>query len=176
MRKMIFLASLMLCITACTISASDGNDDSAQYDSQLVQPGTEAADFTITNAQYPQGVKLSSFRGRYVVLDFWASWCPDCRKDVPAMVALHEKYAPKGVEFVGISFDTDSARWQKFVADNAMNWTQYSELKKWKKETHIDQLYKVNWIPTTYLIDKEGKIVLGTVDINKLAKALEDIR
>ena len=67
-------------------------------------------------------------------------------------------------------------RSQKFVADNNMTWMQYSELKKWKKETTIDTLYKVNWIPTTYLIAPDGKIVLGTVDIKKLSNALEEIK
>lgn len=176
MRKIIFLASLMLGLVCGSLRASDTTEDTSKYDSLLVKAGTQAPDFTITNAQYPKGIRLSSFRGRYVVLDFWASWCPDCRKDVPALVELHKKYAARGVTFVSVSFDTDAARWQKFVADNGMTWIQYSELKKWKKETTIDSLYRVNWIPTTYLIDREGRIVLGTVDINKLAKALEDIR
>lgn len=176
MRKIMLLAAFMLGLASCTISASENSDDTSKYDSQLVQPGVEAPDFSFVCDRYPQGVQLGAFRGHYVVLDFWASWCPDCRKDVPVMVELYKKYSAKGVEFLSISFDTDSARWQKFVVDNGMQWMQYSELKKWKKETTIDTLYKVNWIPTTYLVSPEGKIVLGTVDINKLAKALEDIK
>lgn len=176
MRKMIFLAALMLGLASCTISANENTDDTSQYDNQLVQSGTVAPDFNFVCARYPKGTKLSALKGHYVVLDFWASWCPDCRKDVPTMVELYKKYSEKGVEFLSISFDTDSVKWQKFVADNNMTWMQYSELKKWKKETTIDTLYKVNWIPTTYLIAPDGKIVLGTVDIKKLSNALEEIK
>lgn len=173
-RKHLLMAAAALCAGgSCTVAAAD---DTAQYDSLLLQPGTAAPDFTITNAQHPQGLRLSDLRGRWVVLDFWASWCPDCRKDIPRMAELHKAYKDKGVEFIGISFDTDSARWQACIAQNGMEWTQHSELKKWKKETVIDTLYKVNWIPTTYLIDREGRVATATVDIEKLAKALEGLR
>ena len=172
MGKIMYLSSALLAMASCTVSASDDNGTD-KYDSQLLQKGEAAPDFTIVNDKYPQGVALSSFRGKMVALEFWASWCPDCRKITSTMVDLHNTYAPKGVEFVGVSFDTDKTQWQSYVDKNGMDWLQYSELKKWKKETTIDSLYKVNWIPTMYLIDKEGRIVLGTVDINKLKTALE---
>lgn len=176
MRKTLFMAILALLMgTSCTIAENE-NSNTDKYDSQLLPQGTEAADFNIVNDQYPGGMKLSSFRGKYVVLDFWASWCPDCRKDIPSMVELYKKYSPKGVIFIGVSFDTNKKTWQKCIKDNGMGWIQYSELKKWKKETTVDVAYKVNWIPTTYLIDREGKVVMGTIDINKLSRALENIK
>lgn len=177
MKRHLLMAAVTLCMgSACTISASDNDNEIDKYDSQLLQAGTAAPDFTITNAQYPDGLKLSALRGKWVVVDFWASWCPDCRKDIPRMVELYRQYKDKGVEFVGVSFDTDSTAWQNCIAKNGMDWTQYSELKKWKKETTIDTLYKVNWIPTTYLIDREGIVTTATVSIDRLASALENIK
>lgn len=163
----------MLCLNSCVLDAKESQDTS-QYDSQLLQPGDAAADFTIVNDDYPEGLAFSSFRGKYVVLEFWASWCPDCRKITPTMVELNKVYASDSLVFVGVSFDTDKATWQNYVKNNGMTWIQYSELKKWKKETSVDVPYKVQWIPTMYLIGKDGKIVLGTVDENKLKAALEE--
>lgn len=172
MKRHLLMAAVTLCTGAmCSAAPADDNTDYDKYDSQLLPAGTPAPDFTIK-----EGQNLSDLKGRWVVLDFWASWCPDCRKDIPRMVELHNAYKDKGVEFVGISFDTDSTRWQNCVKTNAMTWTQYSELKKWKKETMVDTLYKVNWIPTTYLIDREGRVATATVSIDRLAKALEDIK
>ena len=131
MRKLSLLAVALLCLCSCTFGAEE-TFDTGQYDSQLLQPGAEAPDFTITNAQYPGGLKLSQLRGSYVVLEFWASWCPDCRKATPAMVEMHSEYSPRGVEFVGVSFDTDSAAWQRYIESSGMDWIHYSELKKWE--------------------------------------------
>jgi len=174
MKKFLLMATMMLCIGSCAIDAKV-NSDTEQYDSLLLQPGDMAADFTIVNDDYPDGLAISSLRGKYVVLEFWASWCPDCRRITPTMVELHKRFASDDVVFIGVSFDTDKERWQNYVKESGMSWIQYSELKKWKKETAIDGPYKVQWIPTMYLIDKEGKIVVGTVDENKLRIALEGI-
>lgn len=174
MNKLLLMAAMMLCIGSCAVDAK-GNSDTDQYDSLLLRPGDMAADFTITNDDYPGGLAISSLRGKYVVLEFWASWCPDCRRITPTMVELHDKFASDSVVFIGVSFDTDKEKWQSYVKENGMKWTQYSELKKWKKETTIDEPYKVRWIPTMYLIGKDGKIVVGTVDEGKLRDALEGI-
>lgn len=165
----------MLCLNSCVMDAKEGTNTD-DYDSTLLQPGDVAADFTIVNDQYPQGLALSGLRGKTVVLEFWASWCPDCRKITPTMVELHKEYASDSLVFIGVSFDTDKDTWQKYVKENGMDWIQYSELKKWKKDTSIDAAYKVKWIPTMYIIGKDGKIVLGTVDENKLKKALEALQ
>ena len=92
------------------------------------------------------------------------------------MKALYEQFRDYGVQFVGISFDTDREAWAKTYWNRyQMNWTQVSELKKFRKNTFIDKLYKIDWIPSMYLIDPNGKVVMGTVEINKLKAKLESI-
>ena len=172
MKKILLMAMALLCLNSCVIGAEE-TQDTGQYDSQLLQRGETAPDFTITNADHPEGISLSAFRGQYVVLEFWASWCPDCRRETPTMVDLYETYAPRGVQFVGVSFDTDSATWQNYVRQNGMDWIQYSELKKWKNGTTLDGPYKVNWIPTFYLIDPQGNIAASSVGTDKIKAALE---
>lgn len=174
-RRISVMAVAMLCLNSCVVGAEPATDTD-KYDSQLLQPGAMATDFTIADPARPEPIKLSSLRGHYVVLEFWASWCPDCRKTTPDVVALYKEYAPLGVEFVGVSFDTDSAAWRRYVEANGMEWLQYSELKKWKAGTKLDSPYRVNWIPTFYLVDPEGRIAAGSIATDKIKAALEALK
>ena len=171
--KKIFLFVLVLFASVSNLMAEDAD---SLYARDLLKPGTEAPDFVISNKDETHKISLSSLRGQYVVLDFWASWCPDCRKDIPKMKTLHDTFGAKGVQFVGISFDTSREAWERCIKHTSMDWLQYSELKKWKKETKIDRDYHINWIPTMYLIDPDGDVVLGTVEIEKLKTTLEGLR
>ena len=173
--KTIILALLLL-VCGHSLQAQEAETDlDAKYATALLSPGTEAPGFVISGKDSCCNVPLSKFRGQYVVLDFWASWCPDCRKDVPQVKAMYERFGSMNVQFIGISFDTDKSAWQTFMEKNGMNWLQHSELKKWKKETKIDQDYHINWIPTYYLLDTEGKVVLGTVQHEKIADKLAEL-
>lgn len=176
MSKNIIKKSILLLLLLTTITAGAQNDSlDAKYGRELLKPGTIAPDFSMYTAD-DKFITLSNYRGSYVVLDFWASWCPDCRKDIPAMKELFDEFNSQNVNFVGISFDTNKETWINcFWNTYKMYWTQVSELKKWKHGTTIDKLYHVNWIPTMYLIDPQGKVVLGTVDIDKLKSALRKI-
>ncbi|MBR5176683.1 MAG: redoxin domain-containing protein [Bacteroidales bacterium] len=148
-------------------------DLDAQYAKDLLAKGTPAPDFTLQTLDGKE-LSLKDFRGKYVVLDFWASWCPDCRKDAPEVKSLWEKYGSDKVAFVGVSFDTDKEKWGDYVKENGLGWIHVSPLAKWK-ETQVSQDYKVNWIPSMYLIDPDGNVVFGTVMIDKLAKELASI-
>ena len=159
-----------------TFATAAAQDLDSKYATNLLKPGTVAPDFTLRTAD-EKDIKLREFRGNYVVLDFWASWCPDCRKDIPAMKQLWSNLMDYNVRIIGISFDTNKEAWVNTYWDKyQMNWTQVSELKKWKKDTKIDRLYHVDWIPTMYLIDPNGRIVLGTVEIEKLRATLEELK
>lgn len=171
MKKILFLALMLLSLTAS--AQSDSLD--AKYGKNLLKEGTTAPDFRLLTADAKE-ITLSEYRGSYVVLDFWASWCPDCRKDIPEMKALFNEFSDQNVNFIGISFDTDRAAWiDCYWNKYKMYWTQVSELKRWKHGTTIDKLYHVDWIPTMYLIDPNGKVMLATVEISKLRTALQQL-
>jgi thiol-disulfide isomerase/thioredoxin len=171
MKKVLLLALMLLSLT---VSAQTDSLDE-KYGRDLLRQGTKAPDFTLKTAD-GKDITLSDYRGSYVVLDFWASWCPDCRKDIPQMKELFNQFKDLNVNFVGVSFDTDRAAWINCYWDTyKMYWTQVSELKKWKHGTTTDRLYHVNWIPTMYLIDPDGRVVVGTVDINRLRSYLQKI-
>ena len=171
--KRTILSAMLLLVTFATAMAQDLD---SKYATNLLKPGTVAPDFTLRTAD-EKDIKLRAFRGNYVVLDFWASWCSDCRKDIPAMKQLWSDFMDYNVRIIGISFDTSKEAWVNTYWDKYhMNWTQVSELRKWKKETKIDRLYHVDWIPTMYLIDPNGRIVLGTVEIEKLRATLEELK
>lgn len=167
------MAATLLCLNSCVIDAKE-NDETIDYDSQLLQNGEEAADFDIVNDDYPDGLAFSSLRGKYVVLEFWASWCPDCRKVTSTMVELYKAYASDSVVFVGVSFDKNKETWQNYISQNGMVWLN-SEPRDKETDTHFDVPYKVRWIPTMYLVGKDGRIIIGTVDENKLKTALEGL-
>lgn len=169
MRRLTIIAALLLCITAC-VTAQTAEEEN-KYLKGLLQPGTVAPDFAFENTDSTADLRLSSLRGRYVVLDFWASWCPDCRRDIPDMKRLHRRFASDSIVFVSVSFDKDRDVWQRCVRDSAMTWLQHSELKPWK-ETRISKDYNISWIPTIYLIDPKGRVVMAALNAKKLAPAL----
>jgi len=118
----------------------------------------------------PEGkpVKLSSTRGNYVLIDFWASWCRPCRAENPNNVRLYNKYHDKGFEIYAVSLDKDKASWLKAISNDELTWIHVSDLKFWQSEGA--KTYNVRGIPHTVLLDKEGKII-GT---GLRGKSLED--
>lgn len=104
-----------------------------------------------------QPMKLSSLRGKVVLVDFWASWCGPCRRENPHVVKLYNKYKSKGFEVLGVSLDQKKASWEKAIAKDKLTWSHVSDLKGWKNE--VAKQYSVTSIPHTILLDKEGKIL-----------------
>jgi peroxiredoxin len=118
--------------------------------------GSVAPDFTQNN---PEGeeVSLSDFRGKVVLIDFWASWCGPCRRENPNVVKLYEKYKDQGFEIIGVSLDRKKDRWLQAIEADGLAWPHVSDLKGWQNE--VAQLYGVGSIPHTVLLDREGKII-----------------
>ncbi len=148
-------------------------DFDSKYATDLVKAGSEASDFKMKTVD-GKTFKLSKLRGKYVVLDFWASWCPDCRRDIPEMLRMYDHFRGKGVEFVGVSFDTDAQKWKDALQKYGIRWTQVSELVKFH-DTQISKTYGVKWIPSMVLIDSKGKVVLSTVLWPKLERTLTEL-
>lgn len=137
-----------------------------------IQPGQTAPDFTLPDTD-GNLVSLSSFRGQYVLMDFWASWCPDCRRENPAVVALYQQYKEKNFTVLGVSLDRSREPWLKAIEKDGLTWTHVSDVKGWQSEPA--QLYAIRWIPTTYLLDTEGKIILVATDIKQIKEKLAEI-
>ena len=145
-----------------------------KYATELVKTGTIAPDFKMKT---PDGktMQLSKYaKGKTVVLDFWASWCPDCRKDAPEVVRMYEKYHQYGIEFIGISMDTDVEAWKKAIEKCDITYPQVSELKKFK-ETDIAKAYGVKWIPSMVVVGPDGQVKLSTALTYKLDKYLKEL-
>ena len=120
--------------------------------------GSVAPDFT-QNDTLGIPVALSSFRGKYLLIDFWASWCGPCRQENPNVVAAWQKYKDKGFDVLGVSLDqpTGKERWMKAIHDDKLTWTQLSDLKYWKNEVAVS--YGIQAIPQNYLLDPNGVII-----------------
>ena len=142
-----------------------------QYATELLKPGTPAPDFTLTDIN-GNSVSLRDFQGRKVVLVFWASWCPDCRAEIPDLKYMQTKADPRKVAFVAVSFDRTKEAWETYVKENGMTGVQLFETAP-RKESEVNSAYHVKWIPSLYLIDEQGKVALGTVVLEKVAKALD---
>lgn len=178
MKKITSILFALLLMGATTVKAQMAQPDfDDKYATELVKAGTAAPDFKLKtpdgkNFQFSKWAKAN--KGKTVVLDFWASWCPDCRKDAPEVVRMYEKYRPYGVEFIGISMDTNVEAWKQAIEKFGISYPQVSELKKFK-ETDIAKAYGVKWIPSMVVVGPDGQVKLSTVLTYKVDKYLKEL-
>lgn len=148
-------------MTAQTTETTQQQDPDSLYTTSLLTVGTEAPQL--------EGV----VKGKWNVVDFWATWCPDCRREIPTMKALYEKYG-KQVNFLGVSFDMNHDALDKYVEENGIKWQQICQLKK-MKDSETAKAFGIKWIPSLYLISPDGKVAYTTVVTERIGKKLEEI-
>ncbi len=134
--------------------------------------GMPAVDFAL-NDTTGNPISISSFQGKILLIDFWASWCRPCRIENPNVVKLYNDYKDKGFEIIGVSFDESRSKWIDAIHQDQLTWPHVSDLKGWSSAA--GKLYAVNSIPATVLLDREGNIVAKNLRGDALRKKLEEI-
>jgi len=139
---------------------------------QFIRLGGEAPNIALRN---PDGliVSMSSIKGKYVLLEFWASWCTPCRAENPNLLRNYDKYHRKGFEIYQVSLDNDHDQWTDAIKDDNLRWFQVSDLKYW--ESAAAKLYHVQAIPANYLLDPNGRIIAINLHGDELTKKLDQI-
>ena len=118
-------------------------------------------------------IKLSSFKGKYVLVDFWASWCLPCRRENPNVVRAYDKYKDKNFAILGVSLDKDKNDWIKAIQDDKLFWTQVSDLREWNSQAV--STFDFNGIPFNVLIDPQGKIIAQSLRGDELENKLQEV-
>jgi peroxiredoxin len=141
---------------------------------RLTAVGVTAPDFTQADVNGVP-VKLSSFKGKYVLIDFWASWCGPCRQENPNVVKVYNKYKDKNFTILGVSLDRPEGKndWLAAIKNDGLNWTQVSDLKFWQNEAAA--LYFISAIPSNFLIGPDGKIIAKNLRGDDLESKLEEV-
>ena len=134
--------------------------------------GTDAIEF-VQNDTSGHPVSLSSFRGKYLLVDFWASWCGPCRRENPKVVEAFNQYKDKNFTILGVSLDKSKDPWVKAIQDDRLTWTHVSDLKYFNNEVAVK--YRIDKIPQNFLIDPNGKIIAKNLSGEELIRKLKEV-
>lgn len=169
MKKTLLLLALSL-FSLCAFAQEKEEDPDVLYAKTLLETGRQAPDFLLKDLNGKE-YSLTDFRGNYVILVFWASWCPDCRAEIPELRLMAEKYAEQKVRFLSISFDRSLEKLKEFAEEELLVGVQLFD-PAGKKDSKICAAYGVQWIPSLFLVAPDGRILKGTVVASRVEEAL----
>ena len=173
MRKLKPLLILLIAGLAIYLMTACRDEDPITQPQKAEKSAPAAPEFTLPDVK-DQNVRLSNYRGKIVVLNFWATWCPPCRSEIPDFIEAQKKYREQGVEFVGVSVDEDGKKVvAPFIEEFGLNYTVLIA-----DEKVVNNYGGIGAIPTTFFIDRAGKIQRryeGTISHEELHKALGDL-
>lgn len=150
---------------------TNSNKVQAQGNSSITE-GSMAPEISLPTVSGEQ-VMLSSFKGKYVLVDFWASWCRPCRMENPNVVAAYNKYKDKNFTVLGVSLDDDKDKWQEAIAKDGLTWTHISDLKGW--ESVAARTYGIESIPSNVLVGPDGKVIARDLRGEALEEKLAEV-
>ncbi|MEP6676972.1 MAG: TlpA disulfide reductase family protein [Ferruginibacter sp.] len=137
-----------------------------------IQSGNQAPEISLPNAN-DSIINLSSLKGKVVLVDFWASWCGPCRKSIPSVVRLYNKYKDNGFEVLGVSLDEKKSEWLKAVKYFRMKYTLINDIAAWNSK--VAAAYQVEAIPASFLLDRDGKIIMVDEEGKKLENKIKEL-
>lgn len=172
MKKLISVFALLFAMVAQTFAQQSAETDMFQYRPKL-KIGEKAPNFSLPVYNDKKKVSLSDYKGKYVLVDFWASWCGDCRREMPIMEEALKKYAGK-IEVLSVSFDKQKDALAKYLKEHPVKYPVLCDYSAWK-ESSVTKAYQLGWIPTFYIVAPDGTIAGSGITGEGLKVELESI-